>query len=1030
MNPQDALAYGTPNYGTTYSPFDSSRYYNQDAQLYYEQIRAQGFQQIQDDTVLRESRTIRQKVSLTKMVAHAARRPEAIAYARYNQMGAAYADDRAERIMGGAAAIGSGVKNIGSLAALLLGGPLGSAAYEGTMAAAGFAGIGGAFTQFKEANEIRGMSSQFMAGQAGQVGTNRMSRGSAQQIAGYLAKTDRLSLVMKDGENLASLKDKMATLSENRLLDGVKNAEDFVVRFGKLRESVKKMTELYGKSFEESAAMLGEFRNLGVGATSAQYAIQRGMTGAAQFGVGFDQSYAAGMKGAMAVQGTGLTAEAGFAMGSRAEGSGQVMYQSGLLDSKTIFNLGGPDNLGTSIQRAQMRFLESTAYTAALMSSTSSETGTNFGVLADTMTGKRGLAENVTGVAANVNDLGSLVAHRARASTLTSELLEQNPAAASAMAVSNLLQLAPTLGLDPKTMTKAELAQLAPTIYPGMTPDEMKALMADVEAAATGQGRVGLRDLGIDESRAKDQIGLGPVDQVLRFARSNALVGGVVTGSARLGSDFRSGGAEMQRDIADFVNETFYDQTTIRTTADAVKSQRNIAAQLEFDGEGRRYEDSESPFRAEQAADVYQMKHRQGTLGAAVVQGTAGRFEHTDSSGKKAPEQGVSFSIEEAETLGLNVTAEEVRNGRGYSNSKLRDLGITYIEDVGYVRQSELDQQEVADREMADVITAARESYDPRTMTAASVKKATAASIAIAEVFESDDSGGDGFFSRIGQTKIERMMAESDGDGMAEMAAVVQREIATTLGIDTSVEGFQAKLTEAMKTEEGKQVTGNVLAAMERNESIGAENVRRFEGYVALGIDPVKAKQQTDDALTQFAVLTDKAAGDMFGRHGSNSAGVRKGATLIDGMSRNARVEFYAETAEYLAEGTTAERKAELDAEAATGMSQPLLAFRQGIIDGTDEFTKGIQTSLRDEATMRNFTAEREAIPEGDLGTGDVDVSTGGVQMQQGKADREAQKIIEEALNTVADTLRMINDSQASLNRQINSNSAISINFG
>ena len=1033
MTTQDALAAGTPDYSNVYAPIDAARYQNQEAQLYFEEMRARQYQQArkvgnfnkrQGKAVLTGDHSFKQ------MRTHAGDAPMSQDYGTYSRMGNAYTQDMADRIFdsaeiwGGVAtfagdfglsiaaenSIGKwgAARGMGGVSRFALGSVGGMAVGMGVTAAAvgasKFVGLGQAFKQFEEIDQLREASPMMMAGNAGDVHTGRMSREDAQTIASYLHKSERYSMLQREGQDINELQNEIGTLAEHQLLEGVRNTDEFVRKFRRLKESLQKMTEMFGKTFEEGAVMLQEFRNMGADPMTAFHAIKKGYDVAVQHGIDPEQAHAAGMRGALAVQGTGLSMESGYMSGVSAEGSARTIFDQGLVSGRTMFNLGGPQNLGMAIQRSQMRYLQSQAHTASMMSAIGRD-GVDFGMIADTASGERSLSDNIQGVSRNISGVEDLMRYRAAQSEITSRIQERHPGAVSAMAVNQVATMVrDQLGIDPSTLSKSELAQYAPSLIPGMSSDEFKILMADVEANALTMGREKMRERDIDEARFRDQVRLGVGDRAKRSFTTNALTVGIVHRGAEMEEDVRRNVFEMNRGLNDWFAEVAYGQSNIHISGEAASSAQRIRELKGNPTIGSRYDDAW--YRSGEASDILQIMMDEGEIDTSNIVKPAGSARLRGDVGSDI------FTEADLGRLGIDANEEGVNRMAGVGEAKftvgrdtLSQKGWTFVEGRGYIRQEELNKTFDRNQKFADTLTEANAEFDYSSLSGDNLDLAIEAQGL--------------FLGRMEKGSLGRKLAgDIEGEGRFKLRREIEKTAAESLGIDTSKEGWREAWAQKQDTPEGKIALGAIMDMGRQIDGMG-DAMDDVERYIKIDPNGTFTKDRADAIMGDIEGMYERLDnwGPLNPLSDSANPGVQKAFENILDKVDGAQ-DFTIMASHYLLAETEEEK------EALIKKADEQFGANAGIaLTALEEEDTPFMKKLRD--SIMNEGADAAMIlgtsVEGAEGTrGAQTISGRGTRLEQGQAYREEQEMINLSLKETYDMLSALSNSVESLHNKIN----------
>jgi hypothetical protein len=511
MNP---YPYSNPGYFNQYSPaqpIDPTVYYNRQAQVHYEQERQSARYENQDP--LRNDFT--REASYSENVAEVFNpfptiSPEEQRYYRAHQR-AAYRDigDRAI----------DGVTNVMAPAMDFISGDLAGRGLA--MMGMGIPGyIGGAFAgsaindfggqylgfsemgrQFSRIDDLQAVSDQFMAGSAsGDPFTGRMRRDAAKKVNDYVEEYARFASALSD-QNVTSdeLREEISTLSENKVLENVKSAEDFARKFSSLRDGVKRMTEILGTTFEEGAKVLGQLRNVGVDPTSAMGMIEQTRMLGTMSGAGFEATNAAGMQATMQLQGSGLGPRGAYMAGVRAETSGRQVYEGGYLSERDVYNLGGPEGIKQTLQRLPAQMMNSPFMQRAMMASFN---GDNISTdrLDDFIRGEISPVEAFD----NITSYQDMLEYRKQSKAAFSEIMADDPVKASALMLGSATRQLQEMGMQFESDN--QLVQALSDVT-GLRTPEINLLRAQIKAQNQGRFRERLERDELAYGRAQDDYG-------------------------------------------------------------------------------------------------------------------------------------------------------------------------------------------------------------------------------------------------------------------------------------------------------------------------------------------------------------------------------------------------------------------------------------------------------------------------------------------------------------------------------------------
>lgn len=481
---------------------DASALYNQQAQLYYQQRRQSAYFSGSDpmrETFLRTS-TFSSSLKDTMMP------PDQVSLAemRYRdaQMEGARRD-LADRITTmGIDSVGAVTNAVGELAATEIGAAAGGlpGAFIAPMAYGKMrdtfvdtTGIGRMSSQFSRINDLQMYSNEFGARSLqSDPYTGRMDRRESKSINDFFENYAKYA--RQYGEMDVSsdeLREEAAIMSENKILESVKNAEDFAKKFSSLRKGIKKMTEVLGKSFEEGAEMIGEMRNLGMESTTTMSMLDTARRMGVESGVGFDAVHASGMQAAYAQQGTGLSAQASYRAGAQAESRMNQMYDMGALSEVELYNLGGRQGVQHMLANLPSRMVNDPLTRLSLMSGFG-QGGMQNGYLG----GGAGVANAFDGIQ-SFEDLMMFEGQRREQFNEMTEEDALNPVATNIMSALKLIQ---STGMNIKD--RNQLLQVL-SRQTGMSRDELSVALKAMRTRDFGQGRADLEGRSLSTSRGE-----------------------------------------------------------------------------------------------------------------------------------------------------------------------------------------------------------------------------------------------------------------------------------------------------------------------------------------------------------------------------------------------------------------------------------------------------------------------------------------------------------------------------------------------
>jgi hypothetical protein len=391
-----------------------------------------------------------------------------------------------------------------------------------------FIGVDDAFSQFDNINRMRFMSENFMDGTSGDAFTGRANRRQSKKMYDMIRREDSMSFALKDGESFDEIMQDVEVFNQFDLMQGVKNAEDFKTKFTGLKESVKKITEILGKTFEEGTELLSQYKNMGIRPEKA-FGLIQGVQAAANIGgISFDRANSAGLKTALALQGSGLTAEAGIQLGARTEGLAQqiadrIMGGRGqAVNQRHFYNAGGMEGVQMALERGTMGLMQSPLYNASLMAAFDAKTGGfNMNQFVQ-FAGKGDIAGAMNRTGQNFSSAEDMLKWQSRQSEIFSDLMEGRPEMQFAMGVTSVLGSARMMGMDPENMSMSQIAQLAPQVTNGMLdPNTFLMMVESVMAANEGLGRDQTVKNMQGQARTRERFGGGLKSDIGYFFRDN-----------------------------------------------------------------------------------------------------------------------------------------------------------------------------------------------------------------------------------------------------------------------------------------------------------------------------------------------------------------------------------------------------------------------------------------------------------------------------------------------------------------------------
>ncbi|MCS4157633.1 hypothetical protein [Salinibacter ruber] len=734
--PPNSIEQNQADFSGRYTPIDSPQYQQVQAQAYYERMRAHVNERSQSLMSGGQGRITTGRESARGLVTGGMYDPSRRSYRSRSRQQRADAQDITERAMqlpmnafdafnilgsmtlvenpieegvGNMLYRGSGTGGtlgfFGSSAAGFTAGAVGgTAAIAASEGALRYTGTRDAFNQFEDIRDLQQVSRPMTAGTASGP-RGRMSREMAQEVTADMAEQGRLSTMMADGESFSEMQEQAGILADYKLMEGVRDADEFERKFSELKEGVKRVMEVLGTTFEEGASLLSDFRNVGITPGTGVDLLDQARMTSAQFGTNFRQTHAAGMKSAMAMQGTGMSMAAGYQMGQQAQGMAQTIYEGRYLDENTIYNMGGQQGIRMNLQRGQMRFMEGPSFTAMMMGASRDGQFDGQNIL-QTLAGERTPQQNANAAGQSIDSLEDVYSYRDNSREAISSLIEDNPAIMQGLQVRTVMQQARAAGMNPEEMTRGELGQFAADATP-MNAQEFEAAAAAVESLPETYGRRAQEERRTAESRADDRYTTGPLEQTMEGLRELPLFRGAVSESADIARRTRDAVYNMSTAISQEVNETFTGQKTVTVSggtqrffsqealagmSQEARQRMGVNEEGEVTGENvaTYYEDEGSDlFGSTEAADVVEERARsdEDFNPMKVSQNT---FERRDGRVTLSPDQISQLESQSDQVNGLGELGEPVRGGEGrsFSYQELASAGVTASEaDMGPTAQ-------------------------------------------------------------------------------------------------------------------------------------------------------------------------------------------------------------------------------------------------------------------------------------------------------------------------------------------------------
>lgn len=495
-------------------PVDPNTVYNRQAQLYYQQQREKSGYDQKDPLRTGFSRTASywQNAKEVMNPYPDVKSREQRTYAAHRR--AAYrgiGDNTVEAVGNFAAPIGDvamaeGLGYAGGSVGGVVGGIAGYMAGSVTDEAAGeYLGANRMARQFSRIDDLQAASSKFMAGTAsGDPFTGRAQRDEAKSINDYIEKYTEMKSAYEEGDvSLDDIRKEVAHLSENKILEDVKSAEDFAKKFTALKDGVKRMTEVLGKTFEEGSEILGQYRDLGMDPSSAMGMVENINMMGTMSGSGFDKTNAAGMQAGLQLQGTGLTPEAAVTVGARAETSGEQIYQNrggpDGMDERTVYNLGGKQGIKQRLQQMAPRMMQSPFMKRAMMASFNGDE-----ISSNKMEAFARGEISPMDAFDNIENHEDMLEFRARYKKKMSEMIEDDPVNASAMMLQSAGAQLKNLGMTFGSKNQLN-RQMADMLGVGMK--DIKLMRQQIKNRNVGKERAKQRRIAEGRGRAQRDYG-------------------------------------------------------------------------------------------------------------------------------------------------------------------------------------------------------------------------------------------------------------------------------------------------------------------------------------------------------------------------------------------------------------------------------------------------------------------------------------------------------------------------------------------
>lgn len=161
------------------------------------------------------------------------------------------------------------------------------------------------------------------------------------------------------------LQEVITKMANNDMLNGIGSADQFKEKTEKLIGNFKLLVDVIGKTQDEAVQIMTQMDQVGVNGTNAFKMMNHAQMISGATGANFGAVHQKGLYGAAAVQGSGTTGAAGYALNSSITTSVEAAIGAGQIDQNTAFQLGGAEGISRmmfqNVLRGQNSSLEKLA---------------------------------------------------------------------------------------------------------------------------------------------------------------------------------------------------------------------------------------------------------------------------------------------------------------------------------------------------------------------------------------------------------------------------------------------------------------------------------------------------------------------------------------------------------------------------------------------------------------------------------------------------------------------------------------------
>lgn len=288
---------------------------------------------------------------------------------------------------------------------------------------------------FEERNFIQGLSKGLVRG----VNSNDFSMsGFTERESGEVTRF--LKRFYKDSDKkFTDINEELTGFVQQGLISDVRSVDDFKQQWTQLKDNIKKITEVFQKTQDEAIELISDFQRRGIGSDQVVRLTEMTNRFALLSGQTSEQLTGTGLRIAEAFQGTGLSPQAGYSLGTLTDFSIRSAVSSGKITGDTIWQLGGEERATQIISQMAIEAFNDPRGDALLRSAMRNDGTVDMNRVLQTVSGQRNVFQNANDAFGNMTRNNNFLRYAAEKENMISSILEKQPGIGSALILQGML---------------------------------------------------------------------------------------------------------------------------------------------------------------------------------------------------------------------------------------------------------------------------------------------------------------------------------------------------------------------------------------------------------------------------------------------------------------------------------------------------------------------------------------------------------------------------------------------------------------